>query len=376
MIGSSPNGGEDSVLAPLLDVEMDVRRPTGEVIPSFRQYAMVTMMPMHDQDYIQRMTPLISALLRYHPWNPRNAFLTLTFLPPLLIIYLGDDKIAFLWLFAVCVIALLLVLQKRRDRRYYDRHGAVRYTALMHQRIQRLGMLSLAHLNLGWYHEIRGEHEAAIACYQQLLDDHPFLAEDKGGVCLMEAMAKHYYAMGQYEASLEHISRAAALRRRKDPKATYRALKNERHFLGKTYAALGRHAEALGSHREALRILRDAGFGRNVDVVPSLILLVGEAHEAIGGAAKLDAAEAYREALEIRLLNEGEFPRTATVAMLHDRLGDLCHNSTATSGEESGETASGHWNAALEVYRRAGKTDEDTEIIRLQSKIQDALVVA
>ena len=165
------------------------------------------------------------------------------------------------------------------------------------------------------------------------------------------------------------------MRRLKDAKGRVSCYQNDYHLLGATYKALGKHAEALESYQKAVETVQTFGYGETIDVAKSLIK-VGEMHETLEDVE--EANKVYRQALEIHLRNEGEFPWTVAVARLHEKLGDLyCHHpDVITTAEEDGtESATGHWNAALEVYRRNGKTDDDKEIMLLQAKLRDALSV-
>ena len=299
----------------------------------------------------------------------------------------------------VTVVWLLTLIWARW---YYNRYGVVPYVHRMKQIFWWYPHMILVYdLSLGRYHEVTGDFEYAIESYEGIFERFPFLKERKGGVCIYKALGNICYRTHRYRDALTHLQKAHQLRMLKDEKALAWQLKNDHHAIGATYRALGRHQDALEAYRQSVESLNLNGWDQTTDMAQS-IAKVGESLEILAGEdgddaenddAIQQAATAYREALRIHLLNEGEFPRTKAVACLHDKLGDLVfrhphlrtpdeegeeetttpHNNDHQHHPREEETATGHWNVALEVYRRNGKTDGDPVIIGLQTKLRDAL---
>lgn len=126
---------------------------------------------------------------------------------------------------------------------------------------------------------------------------------------------------------------------------------------------IGSFDEALRKREEAWQALEDRGLTQMQDAAQCLMKMAST-HEALG---QLDLAlEKMNGALAICLLNEGEFPRSSSVARLYTRVGHL-KQSTGMSGSES-------FRLAIEKYLRGGMSDENlllTSLVQQQQKVDE-----
>ena len=292
----------------------------------------------------------------------------------------------------------LIFCQWYRNKRYFYKYGVVKYIERVKHNVEWCGFKgNIFDLRLGYYHELRSEYSEAISCYHRFLEEYPFIRNEPGGIVVLKALGRVYYSLGRYEKAFEYHTKAVQLRRLKDVPSRPSQCQQDYHILGQTLRALGKYSEALGSYQEAVNLLKQRGYDQTIDIAKSYVK-IGEVYQLMIGGERNNnidnAIQAYHQALEIYLLNVGEFPRTSSIAKIYAQLGDLylgrkkkkirtasssknaqAHREQNPANQDNNEDDTtmieNHWNAAIEVYRRGGKTDEDREIIQLQSKISD-----
>ena len=113
-------------------------------------------------------------------------------------------------------------------------------------------------------------------------------------------LAKAHRALGEREAEVDDLERAAALYRTLEPEGDPPALAEALHQLGYALSGLGRREEALDATAEAVEIYRQLAKDRPDAFLPDLATSLNNlGSDLFGFGRREEAVEAVREAVEI-----------------------------------------------------------------------------
>eukprot|EP00548_Thalassiothrix_antarctica_P012071 CAMPEP_0194160688 /NCGR_PEP_ID=MMETSP0152-20130528/78528_1 /TAXON_ID=1049557 /ORGANISM="Thalassiothrix antarctica, Strain L6-D1" /LENGTH=195 /DNA_ID=CAMNT_0038870397 /DNA_START=691 /DNA_END=1278 /DNA_ORIENTATION=- len=153
--------------------------------------------------------------------------------------------------------------------------------------------------------------------------------------------------------------------KRQVPVLTYRKEYNK---LGKIQEKMGNFEDAKMSYQAVIEILEGRGYSETLDMAKAITKL-GEVSRLMG---QLDeASEYFQESLRLYRLNIGEFPWQSSVARLHESIGDIALEQQQKVSPLTSEQKQiiENYEFALEIYRRAGKSDTENALKKLMEKI-------
>ena len=193
-----------------------------------------------------------------------------------------------------------------------------------------------------------------MACFREV-SDFPICRRDACGALFQARVGKTLYAMGRYTEALEAFETAMTLRNKLEKANFVLRLQNDLHWIGQTN-------EKLGNYQQALKALQERGHKQGLHTAKSLAR-IGSVCECVG---RLEEAHDYLgQALELYLLNVGDFPRSKSVAEVYTALGNVA--------EQRGDsvTAVENYRLGVEVYQRGGRSEQDKLVQNLIRKISD-----
>ena len=214
---------------------------------------------------------------------------------------------------------------------------------------------------MGMYYESQNEPEKALDCYRQIVD-FPVCRHHPSAAPYYSKIGKLLFALGQYEEALEAFETCLTLHRKLEKAFFVLRLQGILHCIGQTHERLGNLEEALKIFEEAHTALVQRGYDRSVDNAKSLVLMA----RVLENMGKDDESiEKYQKALDTYIYNVGEFPRRKSIAELYNSIGGL----HVRKGQIA--PAVENYGMAVDVYRRAGKSDEDREMQVILRKMED-----
>jgi tetratricopeptide (TPR) repeat protein len=206
-------------------------------------------------------------------------------------------------------------------------------------------------------HELLNQSDDALATYQTIESSFPHFANrGRGGIMLRRAMGRIFMGLERFPEALDTFETALQLTKLQPTHAIF--IQADLNAIAVVHEKMGNLSDALAKRQEAWKELDDIGC---TQVVTAAVCLTRMASTYESMQQRELALEKLEMALAIYILNEGEFPRSATVARLHNRIGNLL----VTMGRSGTE----HFRQAIEVYRRGGMSDEHTALASLLRKI-------
>lgn len=216
---------------------------------------------------------------------------------------------------------------------------------------------------LGYCYELLGQADEALECYKRIAE-FPCCRINAGGAPFQRKVGDLLYSSRHYEEALEAFKKTLELRELHSAPFVNHLIRDLQR-IGLCQLQLGNLDGALEVLERARVLLKDRGLQESMDMVNILVQL-SSVCERLGNHN--EAREMLQEALRISLLNDGEFPRRLSIARIYERLGSLL----ASQGDSIG--AAEQYELAVDVYSRAGKSDDCPEITCLRQKMSDAMV--
>lgn len=270
------------------------------------------------------------------------------------------------WMLETSLVSLLMVLcfplRMKLRMRSFRKLGAVgllkeehRWVTLLNGQQSSFAANSL--VRIAKIHELLNQPDEALATYQAIESTFPRVANHgRGGIMLRRGMGRILMRLERFPEALETFEAALQLTKLQPAHAIF--IQADLNAIAVVYEKMGNFPDALTKRHEAWQELDAIGCTQVVTAAVCLTRMASTYESMQQGDLALEKLEG---ALAIYILNEGEFPRSTTVARLHNRIGNL----QVTMGQSGAE----HFRQAIEVYRRGGMSDEHTALASLLRKI-------
>ena len=283
-----------------------------------------------------------------------------------------EGRIETFLLYCIFLFLLLVVLPAtylHRSFRIYKLHGPV---AVLERKLkvtkflwgsdspptaELYGQLAVVHLRLG-------QLDKALRAYRDLIQEVPFFATHFSGAKVYHEMGRINVALEQYGEAIDLFQEALRCAKLTTDRTRTMRIATEMQAMARTHVKANDLEAALEVANHCLHlVLQDPHVEQNSLEVAKCHTVLSQIYRA-----RKDDAQALKhcqDALDIHLYNEGDFPRSLAVAKLYEDLGSI--HSDATSMDSAIESL----ERALEVYRRAGFSDQHRNVISLLSRLEN-----
>ena len=254
---------------------------------------------------------------------------------------------------------------------YFRRHGVIKYWeksysiyAFIHGKESRMPLALLC--SIGAYHaDYTGDLDKALNAFQKVTCT-PICSTHRGGVRVYLAEGRVLYRLGRYPDALESFQAALAVGNLSRSLPATRAQKVW-HSIAQTHEKLNQKEQAIDAYHQAMQVLSEQKMEKHLEYARSLILLAKlfKANEEYD-----KALDSYQKALDICLLNDGEFPSRIHTAELCETIGDL------QVAMQQSDSAIESFERSAEIRRRSGKPEDDPTVQNLAKKISELGLVS
>lgn len=311
-----------------------------------------------------------------------------------------QDGTAFLvWMLFLLGVVSYGLLREHYTQAKFERLGPVGY----HQQSVRwadkwFGVDSAAathmQLMLARTHQVLGQTEQALIVLEGMPVKNPRIKTQVGGSFYYFHTGLLQYSAGRYQDALHsfgatarlrrheypdddnptqplpHVSNRCSIcnRRRKPPVIHWHKVASALQWVGKCHEKLGNYDEAMATHQQVIDELQAHGFGDRIELAKAFLRLANVYHCCCvmgDNDAQQQQQQALDEALRIYLLNEGDYPRSEDVAKIYVQL------ATLYRGRLEMTKALEYYHEAILVYRRSGRSDEDSVVANLLQAVSD-----
>jgi len=213
---------------------------------------------------------------------------------------------------------------------------------------------------LGTVHDILGEKEEAAECYRKITTTINGCQTSPRGSPYFVCLGRALFHLGHFEEALNAFEVAWKLKK----KGKYSPIiTRDLSLMVATLKHLHSNEESISKINDAVADLERKGCTQSLEHAKCWKLM-GGVYISLGNASE---AITYLEmALEIHLINEGEYPWSTAVAKIYEQIGDVYLGES-----NNNELALTNYHKAMEVYRRSGKSDEHPHIASLLQKVQN-----
>ena len=322
----------------------------------------------------------------------------------------------FLTLMPLLIVTLFISVLFLRRKRRFERIGAVKFLEKEISQTKCVTgkdspQVAMLYYKLGCMYEMYyGDLHNALEAYSVIVNTIPDVNLHTGGALVYHAIGRVHFLQRDFESAIKAFEKALRLRQLQ-PRNIYRVIR-ELNAIAVAYERMSTTAIiptgparrvqdqdssiekendeeikqrmsymqlALDRRLQALELLHGRGQTQTMDT-GKCYMLIGSTYVMMASGCqndtgnhlvqydtnKLDKAlENYEKALEIFILNVGEYPSVGVIARLYEKMGSVYDKKHDT------HKAIEFYRLAIEVHHRGGKSDEHREVASLMRKVAD-----